>query len=146
VRRSDMLARLAQHNDIWDIVVIDGGATGVGIAVDAASRGYGVLLVATAVDQGATLVNYAPVVDVTEGLDGFVDSVVPADQEDGRQWTIAARAVINASGPFSDSVRRMAEPEAQSLSAPSQAFTWCFTSRSCRLTRRSWCRIRRTAG
>jgi len=51
VRRSDMLARLAQHNDIWDIVVIDGGATGVGIAVDAASRGYGVLLVATAVDQ-----------------------------------------------------------------------------------------------
>ena len=29
----------------WDIVVIGGGATGVGVAVDAASRGYDVLLV-----------------------------------------------------------------------------------------------------
>ena len=31
-------------SDPWDIVVIGGGATGVGIAVDAASRGYDVLL------------------------------------------------------------------------------------------------------
>ena len=33
-----------QRHDPWDIVVIGGGATGVGIAVDAASRGYDVLL------------------------------------------------------------------------------------------------------
>ncbi len=39
-----MLARLARHRDPWDIVVIGGGATGVGIAVDAASRGYSVAL------------------------------------------------------------------------------------------------------
>ena len=32
------------HDGPWDIVVIGGGATGVGIAVDAASRGYDVLL------------------------------------------------------------------------------------------------------
>ena len=44
MRRSDMLARLDRH-EAWDIVVIGGGATGVGIAVDAASRGYDVLLV-----------------------------------------------------------------------------------------------------
>ena len=35
---------LAQRNTPWDIVVIGGGATGVGIAVDAASRGYDVVL------------------------------------------------------------------------------------------------------
>src|SRR4051812_3070071 len=39
-----MLARLRQHRGLWDIVVIGGGAAGVGIAVDAASRGYDVLL------------------------------------------------------------------------------------------------------
>lgn len=39
-----MLARLARHSGPWDIVVIGGGATGVGIAVDAASRGYSVVL------------------------------------------------------------------------------------------------------
>jgi glycerol-3-phosphate dehydrogenase len=39
-----MIARLDQRREPWDIVVIGGGATGAGIAVDAASRGYDVLL------------------------------------------------------------------------------------------------------
>src|SRR6187549_4027696 len=44
MQRADMIARLNQRRDPWDIVVIGGGATGVGIAVDGASRGYDVLL------------------------------------------------------------------------------------------------------
>ena len=39
-----MLARLTRHTGPWDFVVIGGGATGAGIAVDAASRGYSVVL------------------------------------------------------------------------------------------------------
>lgn len=39
-----MLARVREHEKIWDFVIIGGGATGVGCAVDAASRGYDVLL------------------------------------------------------------------------------------------------------
>ena len=39
-----MINRL-EHTSEWDIVVIGGGATGVGIAVDAASRGYDVALI-----------------------------------------------------------------------------------------------------
>jgi len=39
-----MLARLTRHTGPWDIVVIGGGATGAGIAVDAAARGYSVAL------------------------------------------------------------------------------------------------------
>ena len=39
-----MLVRLEERHGPWDMVVIGGGATGVGIAVDAASRGYDVLL------------------------------------------------------------------------------------------------------
>ncbi|HTN38356.1 MAG TPA: FAD-dependent oxidoreductase, partial [Arachidicoccus sp.] len=33
-----------QSNENWDIVVIGGGATGLGLAVDAASRGFKTLL------------------------------------------------------------------------------------------------------
>src|SRR5678809_25354 len=44
MRRQDMVARLDQRTTPWDFVVIGGGATGVGIAVDAASRGYSVAL------------------------------------------------------------------------------------------------------
>jgi glycerol-3-phosphate dehydrogenase len=39
-----MLARLDERRGLWDVIVIGGGATGAGVAVDAASRGYSVLL------------------------------------------------------------------------------------------------------
>lgn len=83
-------------------------------------------LVATAADQGATLINYAKVVDITKGDDGFVNGVVVVDQESGRQTTVSARVVINATGAFSDAVRRMAEPDAAALIAPSQGIHLVF--------------------
>jgi glycerol-3-phosphate dehydrogenase len=256
MHRHDMVARLDQRNTPWDIIVIGGGATGVGIAVDAASRGYDVALleqhdfgkgtssrstklvhggvryleqgniplvmealkergllrqnaphlvsnlafvvpsydwweapfyglglkiynalagkygfgsseilsrdetlarlptirteglrggvvyydgqfddarllinlVETAADQGAALLNYVRVIGITKGADGFVDGVVASDQETGRQWTIGARVVINATGAFSDSVRRLAEPDVQTLIAPSQGIHLVFHS------------------
>jgi glycerol-3-phosphate dehydrogenase len=42
--RSEMWARVRAHTKPWDIIVVGGGATGVGVAIDAASRGYDVLL------------------------------------------------------------------------------------------------------
>jgi glycerol-3-phosphate dehydrogenase len=45
MNRPDQVAHFRGHPDPWDLIVIGGGATGVGIAVDAASRGYDVLLV-----------------------------------------------------------------------------------------------------
>lgn len=44
MKRDKMLKRLKKRKEPWDIVVIGGGATGLGIAVDAASRGYSTLL------------------------------------------------------------------------------------------------------
>jgi glycerol-3-phosphate dehydrogenase len=44
MKREKMLKRLKKQKEPWDIVVIGGGATGLGIAVDAASRGYSTLL------------------------------------------------------------------------------------------------------
>src|SRR5713101_173637 len=42
--RSKLTSRLANHSEPWDMIVVGGGATGVGVAIDAASRGYEVLL------------------------------------------------------------------------------------------------------
>ncbi len=42
--RPEMLQRARSSRGQWDFIVIGGGATGVGIAVDAASRGYRTLL------------------------------------------------------------------------------------------------------
>ncbi len=42
--RSEMLHRLHSHSAEWDIIIVGGGATGVGVAIDAAARAYDVLL------------------------------------------------------------------------------------------------------
>src|ERR1700745_4437395 len=42
--RPEMLNRLHSHQAEWDIIILGGGATGVGVAIDAASRGYDTLL------------------------------------------------------------------------------------------------------
>jgi glycerol-3-phosphate dehydrogenase len=44
MKRSEMVARVREHEKIWDFVIIGGGATGIGCALDAASRGFEVLL------------------------------------------------------------------------------------------------------
>src|SRR6186713_3127342 len=254
MRRSDMIARVDGRHQPWDIIVIGGGATGVGIAVDAASRGYDILLLEqhdfgkgtssrstklvhggvryleqgnialvmealkergllrqnaphlvsnlafvvpsydwweapfyglglkiynalagkygfgaseilsreetlarlptirteglrggvvyydgqfddtrllinlaqTAAEQGATVINYVRVVAMTKGTDSFIDGVVAEDQETGQRWTIPARVVVNATGAFSDSVRRLAEPDVPTLIAPSQGIHLVF--------------------
>jgi glycerol-3-phosphate dehydrogenase len=45
MNRETSWQRLADANVLWDILVIGGGATGLGIAVDAAARGYRTALV-----------------------------------------------------------------------------------------------------
>mgnify|MGYP002477996421 CR=1 FL=1 len=44
MNRAEMLSRVEKRRKPWDIVVIGGGASGIGCAVDAAARGYEVLL------------------------------------------------------------------------------------------------------
>ena len=254
MNREELLSRARDRRDPWDIVVIGGGATGMGVAVDAASRGYDVLLVeqhdfgkgtssrstklvhggvryleqgaislvmgalkergllrqnaphlvsdlpfvvpnyewweapfygvglkvydmlagrygfgrsevlskeetlarlptirteglrggvvyydgqfddarllinlaATAVEQGATVLNYAPAVAITRDGDGFVDGIVARDAESGAEFSARARAVVNAGGPQSDLVRRLIHPDAEALIAPSQGIHLVF--------------------
>jgi glycerol-3-phosphate dehydrogenase len=77
-------------------------------------------LAQTAEGQGAVLLNYAPVVGLTHDHEGFVDGVVFTDLESGARHTARARCVINATGAFSDAVRKIDDPEARPMIAPSQ--------------------------
>jgi glycerol-3-phosphate dehydrogenase len=248
MNRGEMYFRLRAHNGTWDMIVIGGGATGAGIAIDAASRGYDVLLleqndfgkgtssrstklihggvryleqgnislvmealrerglllhnaphlvrnlgfvvpsydwwevpfygvglrlynllagkygfgasrilsreetleqlpnlnpeglrggviyfdgqfddarllinlIATASEHGAVLLNYAQVAALSKDSDGLVNGVAVRDMETGEEFEAFARVVINATGPFSDTVRRLAEPSAAPIVAPSQ--------------------------
>lgn len=77
-------------------------------------------LVATAAGQGATLLNYAKVIALNKGGDGIVSGLTWENVETGEIFQARARVVVNATGPFTDSVRHLAEPDAQKLIAPSQ--------------------------
>ena len=45
IDRTSLLEKTLRHENEWDILVIGGGATGLGIALDATVRGYKTLLV-----------------------------------------------------------------------------------------------------
>lgn len=83
-------------------------------------------LMATAVEQGAVVLNYASVLDLTKDASGFVDGVVAIDRESNERFTVAAKVVINATGIFADEVRRLAEPQAPAMIAPSQGIHLVF--------------------
>jgi glycerol-3-phosphate dehydrogenase len=76
-------------------------------------------LAATAASQGAVVLNYAPVVRLVKKSD-FVRGLVARDEESGREIKIAGKVVVNATGPFTDSVRRLDEPDSPPMIRPSQ--------------------------
>jgi glycerol-3-phosphate dehydrogenase len=252
--RADMLTRFHSHKAEWDIIVVGGGATGVGVAIDAASRGYDTLLleasdfgkgtssrstklvhggvryleqgnvslvmealrergmlrqnaphlvsdlafvvpnydwweapfyglglkiynllsgkygfgpskilsreetlvhlpsinreglrggviyydgqfddarllinmVATAAEQGATLLNYVPVTELPKDSEGFINGIVARDLETGDELRAAAKVVVNATGPFTDTLRRLADPAVRPMISPSQGIHLVF--------------------
>jgi glycerol-3-phosphate dehydrogenase len=77
-------------------------------------------LVATAAKQGATLLNYAKVTSLLKGADGTVNGVTWQNVETGENFSAQAKVVVNATGPFTDSVRKLAEPDADQMIVPSQ--------------------------
>lgn len=77
-------------------------------------------LARTAADHGATLANYVAVAGLSRDGEGFINGVIARDLESGREQAIGARVVVNATGPFADAIRRMEDPAAPRLIAPSQ--------------------------
>jgi glycerol-3-phosphate dehydrogenase len=85
-----------------------------------------VALIQTAMEQGAVALNYCAVEDLRHGSDGVIVGVVARDQETGEELYAPAKVVVNAAGPFVDQVRRLADPQATPLIAPSQGIHLVF--------------------
>lgn len=83
-------------------------------------------LASTAAEYGATVINYMPVKSLTKDGDGYVNGALAEDLESGTQFTIKARVVVNATGAFTDSVRRMADPSVTPMISPSQGIHLVF--------------------
>jgi glycerol-3-phosphate dehydrogenase len=73
----------------------------------------------TAAEQGAAVLNYARVTDVIRA-GGEVAGVVARDLESGSEYEVSARVVVNATGAWTDDVRRMDDPGARPVIRPSQ--------------------------
>jgi len=76
-------------------------------------------LVRTASRQGAALLNYARVTGLNRDGDGYLEGVVFEDIETGREHGVRAKVVINATGPFTDMIRRLDDPAAAPMITPS---------------------------
>lgn len=77
-------------------------------------------LAQTAAEQGACLLNYARVTDLLKDADGFATGLKFHDEENGQEHRLAARCIINATGPFCDTLRQFDDPAAEPMIAPSQ--------------------------
>jgi glycerol-3-phosphate dehydrogenase len=77
-------------------------------------------LASTAAEHGACLLNYTRVTALVKESNGFISGLTFKDEESGASHTLAARCVINATGPFCDELRRVDQPEAKPMIAPSQ--------------------------
>lgn len=83
-------------------------------------------LAMTAADHGAALLNYCPATGLMRDADGYVNGVTARDAETGEELKIPARIVVNATGVFTDSIRQMADPEAEPLMVTSQGIHLVF--------------------
>jgi glycerol-3-phosphate dehydrogenase len=84
-----------------------------------------VSLAMTAALYGSTVVNHVEVTGLEKGENGKLcgarvrDLVQEKDGKKAEEFTIRARGIINATGPFCDSIRNMDEPGIKEIVAPS---------------------------
>lgn len=78
----------------------------------------------TATRLGATISNYVSVIDLVKKADPATGAekicgALCRDELTGREFAIKAKCVINATGPFTDSIRKMSSNVARDICAPS---------------------------
>ncbi|RMD99461.1 MAG: glycerol-3-phosphate dehydrogenase/oxidase, partial [Deltaproteobacteria bacterium] len=64
---------------------------------------------------GAVVVNHTELLDFSFDSEGKITGLVVQDRLSGEEWRIASRAVVNATGPWSDQIRKMADPNCEPI-------------------------------
>ena len=83
-------------------------------------------LAMTAADHGATLLNYCSATSLLRDNEGYLNGVVARDEETCEEFQLPARVVVNATGVFTDSIRRMADKSVDPLVVTSQGIHLVF--------------------
>jgi glycerol-3-phosphate dehydrogenase len=81
---------------------------------------YALALVETFTSAGGDALNYARVTAFSKNDSGKLVSATVVDQASPKTFEIRARAFVNATGPFSDVVRRLASPDVTPRMHPSK--------------------------
>lgn len=80
-------------------------------------------LALTATRHGATVANHVKCIKLVKNKDESGKEVITGvrarDELTGKEWDIPAKCVINATGPFTDTIRLMDSPEAPKICSPS---------------------------
>ena len=77
-------------------------------------------LAQTAVEHGATVLNYTRAFSFRKNVHDMIDAVNFSGEETGQVFRAEAKVVINATGAFCDGLRRLSDPNSEKLIAPSQ--------------------------
>jgi glycerol-3-phosphate dehydrogenase len=81
---------------------------------------YNVTLVQSFTIAGGNALNHARVTDFRREANGKISGVVVQDQLAGNTFAVNARAIVNATGPVSDSIRQLATPSLHKRMRPSK--------------------------
>lgn len=74
-----------------------------------------VYLIKTAVENGAVAANHVEVTGLIKDKNNKVKGAHVKDLLSGEEWSINATCVVNSTGPFADSIRKMDDPEAKDI-------------------------------
>jgi glycerol-3-phosphate dehydrogenase len=83
-------------------------------------------LAMTAADHGAALLNYCPATGLIRDAEGYINGLTARDAFSGEDFTLHARVVVNATGVFTDQIRRMADPTVDPIMVTSQGIHLVF--------------------
>lgn len=73
----------------------------------------------TAARYGAAVANHVAVTSLLKDEQGKICGARVKDEFTGKEWTIKAKCVVNATGPFTDGIRKMDEPDVKPICQPS---------------------------
>ncbi|MEJ1222030.1 glycerol-3-phosphate dehydrogenase/oxidase [Sediminicola sp. 1XM1-17] len=74
----------------------------------------------SAIENGATLLNHFQVQKLTKDDHGQINGVIAQDRESGITHTLRGKAIINATGVFTDEILKMDNAAAKNMVRPSQ--------------------------
>lgn len=73
----------------------------------------------TATRHGATVANHVSATSLIKDKNGILCGAKLKDELTGKEWEVKAKCIINATGPFTDSIRKMDNPKVREICCPS---------------------------